>query len=111
MWVLEAERYSLLNLATDALRAGDLAAAEARLVEIEPLLDHSQYSRFRYLNRYQLLHSEVALTRGDHALALRWADEAEALATAKGMRNLSADIPSEVGDVEKWIASVWKRKK
>lgn len=84
--VVEAERYSLLNLATDVLRAGDVTAVEARLAEVELLLDQSQYSRFRYVNRYQLLRAEVALARSDGDAALRWIDEAQALAAAKGVR-------------------------
>jgi DNA-binding CsgD family transcriptional regulator/tetratricopeptide (TPR) repeat protein len=86
VWVIEAERYSLLNLATDALLAGDVAAAQAWLEETEPLLDRSQYSRFRYLNRYQVLRAELALAQADHHLAARWAEEAHALAAAKGVR-------------------------
>ena len=86
VWVIEAERYSLLNLATDALLAGDVPTAQARLAEVEPLLDRSQYSRFRYLNRYQLLRAELALAQFDAQTAARWAEEACALATAKGVR-------------------------
>ena len=37
---------------------------------MEPLLDRSQYSRFRYLNRYQLLRGEVALARAEPALVI-----------------------------------------
>jgi Xaa-Pro aminopeptidase len=34
--------------------------------------------------------------------------EDDVLVTPKGMRNLSADIPSEARDVERWIKQVWK---
>jgi Xaa-Pro aminopeptidase len=34
--------------------------------------------------------------------------EDDVLVTAKGMRNLSADIPSEAAAVEGWMAKVWK---
>jgi len=34
--------------------------------------------------------------------------EDDVVVTAKGMRNLSADIPSEASDVEAWMAKVWK---
>jgi Xaa-Pro aminopeptidase len=34
--------------------------------------------------------------------------EDDVVVTAKGMRNLSADIPSEASDVEGWMAKVWK---
>jgi ATP/maltotriose-dependent transcriptional regulator MalT len=84
--VTEAERYSLLNLATDALHAGALEIAEAHLREFEVRLDDRQYSRFRYVNRYHLLRCELALARGEHAAAMGWADEATALAAAQGMR-------------------------
>jgi DNA-binding CsgD family transcriptional regulator/tetratricopeptide (TPR) repeat protein len=86
VWVIEAERYSLLNLATDALLASNVREAQAYLNEIEPLLDRSQYSRFRYLNRYQLLRSELALVQADQPTAARWAEEALALAEAKGVQ-------------------------
>jgi tetratricopeptide (TPR) repeat protein len=59
--VTEAERYSLLNLVTDALQARDMEVAAAHLQRFEQMLDHSEYSRFRYLNRYQLLRAEISL--------------------------------------------------
>src|SRR4030095_14364110 len=34
--------------------------------------------------------------------------EDDVLVTARGMRNLSADFPSEASDVEAWMAKVWK---
>ena len=34
--------------------------------------------------------------------------EDDVLVTAKGMRNLSRDFPSEATDVERWMAGVWK---
>ncbi|HET9156183.1 MAG TPA: M24 family metallopeptidase, partial [Myxococcaceae bacterium] len=34
--------------------------------------------------------------------------EDDVVVTARGMRNLSADIPSEASDVEAWMAKVWK---
>ncbi len=37
--------------------------------------------------------------------------EDDVLVTAKGMRNLTADIPSESRDVEAWMAGIWKGKK
>jgi ATP/maltotriose-dependent transcriptional regulator MalT len=81
--VAEAECYALINLATDELRAGHVDAAEAHLRAFEPLLDHGTYSRFRYLNRYQLVQAELALLRADYAAARRWSEEAKALAAAK----------------------------
>ncbi len=35
--------------------------------------------------------------------------EDDVLVTAKGMKNLSASIPSKPDDVEKWIKSIWKK--
>lgn len=84
--VAEAERYSLLNLATDALYAGWLDASQVWLDEFEHILDHSEYSRIRYLNRYQLLQAQIAVARQDFDAALRWSDEAARMATAKGVR-------------------------
>lgn len=34
--------------------------------------------------------------------------EDDVVVTARGMRNLSADIPSEASEVERWMAKVWK---
>jgi Xaa-Pro aminopeptidase len=36
--------------------------------------------------------------------------EDDVLVTAKGMRNLSRDFPSEAGAVEAWMAKVWKKR-
>ena len=82
----EALRYTLLNLATDELAAGHLQQAERYLAEFERMLDDIEYARFRYLNRYQLVRAEVALAQGGLNAARGWAQEAAALATAKGMR-------------------------
>jgi DNA-binding CsgD family transcriptional regulator/tetratricopeptide (TPR) repeat protein len=84
--VSEAERYTLLNLATDELYAGRVDAAERYLAAFDQVLDDNEYGRFRHLNRYQLLRAEVALARRDFDPALRWSQEAAALAAAKGMR-------------------------
>ena len=82
----EAMRYTLLNLATDELGAGRLQQAEEYLAEFERVLDDVEYARFRYLNRYQLVRAEVALAHGELDAASGWAQEAAALATAKGVR-------------------------
>jgi Xaa-Pro aminopeptidase len=37
--------------------------------------------------------------------------EDDVLVTAKGMKNLSANIPSEASAVERWMASTWKAKR
>ena len=84
--VMEAERYSLLNLASTALHAGEVEGAAGYLDEVAPKLDTTPYSRFRYLNRYQLLRAELCLATQDRDQARRWAEEARALAMAKGVR-------------------------
>jgi DNA-binding CsgD family transcriptional regulator len=84
--VTEAERYTLLDLATDELTAGNLNAAAAHLREFEPLLAQHEYGLIRYLNRYQLVRGELALAQADPHAALAAAGEALRLATEKGMR-------------------------
>jgi len=37
--------------------------------------------------------------------------EDDVLVTEDGMKNLSADIPSELDDVEEWMADLWKKRK
>jgi ATP/maltotriose-dependent transcriptional regulator MalT len=108
--VTEAERYSLLNLATDALQIGDLDAAETRLLEFERSLDDWEYSRFRYENRHQLLRAELALARAEHDDALRWTVAAGALAEAKGMpknvakcRMLEGRVSLALGDANQAV--------
>jgi DNA-binding CsgD family transcriptional regulator len=65
-------------------------AAEAHLRAFEPMLEHGEYSRFRYLNRYQLVQAELALLRADYTATRRWSEEAKALAEAKEMpKNLA----------------------
>jgi DNA-binding CsgD family transcriptional regulator len=82
----EAERYALLNLATDELTAGNIGAAADHLRAFEPLLEQHEYGLIRYLNRYQLVRGELALAQGDPVSALSAANEASLLATGKGMR-------------------------
>ena len=50
------------------------------------LKDHSKFVSFRYLNRYQLLLSEMYLESGDFARAIREGREARVLAQSKGVR-------------------------
>jgi DNA-binding CsgD family transcriptional regulator len=84
--VTEAERYALLNLATDELTAGNIDAAAEHLRAFEPLLEQHEYGLIRYLNRYQLVRGELALAQGDPVSTLGAANEATLLATEKGMR-------------------------
>jgi DNA-binding CsgD family transcriptional regulator/tetratricopeptide (TPR) repeat protein len=81
----EAERHTLLNLVANHLAGGDADGAAARLDEYDALQGEINYVRFRYLGRYHLLRAEVALVQGDHATTLRFAREAEAVATNHDM--------------------------
>jgi DNA-binding CsgD family transcriptional regulator/tetratricopeptide (TPR) repeat protein len=84
--VTEAERYTLLNLATDELNAGNIDAAAAHLHAFEPLLEQHEYGLIRYLTRYHLVRGELALAQGDPVSTLDDAAEAACLATETGMR-------------------------
>jgi ATP/maltotriose-dependent transcriptional regulator MalT len=81
----EAEHYTLLNLATDAMAAGKLDAAAEILSTFESFVDQVEYARFRYLNRYQLTRAELALAQGRMRIALDAAAEAADLAASKDM--------------------------
>jgi len=86
----EAECYTLLNLATDALYAAELGAAERYAREFASVAERGAYSRYRFTNRYQLLQAELALARGDDEVAARHAQEAAKAAAARGLlKNLA----------------------
>lgn len=80
---LETACYALLNLATDHLKAGRLEATTPFIREFEAIYNRSEYGRFRFLNRYQLLRAELALARGEFDTARKYAGEAAELAHAK----------------------------
>jgi len=84
--IREAECYCLLNLATDRLQLGDVEAAELHLQDFEEMDKGIEYARFRYLNRYHLTRSQLALARHDPEEALSWARAAEDAAAAKRVR-------------------------
>jgi ATP/maltotriose-dependent transcriptional regulator MalT len=84
--VTEAERYALLNLATDALGLGDVDHATTYLDTFTQLLDDGEYARLRYLNRSQLLRAELMLVVGDAPASLALAEEAARQASVKGVR-------------------------
>ena len=63
--VHEMERYSLLNVTADLVRLGRLDEALDSLAEFEAIKDLTEFVRFRYFNRYQLLLAEMDLARGD----------------------------------------------
>lgn len=104
---LETACYALLNLATDHLSAGRLEATTPFIREFEAIYNRSEYGRFRFLNRYQLLQAELALARGEFDDARNHAGKAAELATAKKMpKNLAKSFLYEgqawlgLGDLE-----------
>jgi DNA-binding CsgD family transcriptional regulator len=74
--LVEAECYSLLNIATDELCLNHIAHAEQRLAEFEALLPRAEYSRPRYFNRYLIFLAELALANDEPEAALTRAHEA-----------------------------------
>lgn len=84
--VTEAERYALLDLATDELTLGNPEAAAAHLRAFEPLLEQHEYGRIRYTNRYHLVRGDLALAQEDPDAALLAASDAALLAAEHGMR-------------------------
>lgn len=100
--IAEAERYALLNLASGELAAGRLDACEQRIREFEHLLGRSEYARFRYLNRYQLLRAEASLAQGKPERAIDWAEQACDLATSKG--NQKNQTRAELLTGRAWLA-------
>jgi Xaa-Pro aminopeptidase len=49
---------------------------------------------------------DLTVPAGYRGIGVRIEDDV--LVTAKGVRNLSAAIPSEASEVEQWMARVWK---
>ncbi|MEM7130880.1 MAG: BTAD domain-containing putative transcriptional regulator [Chloroflexota bacterium] len=82
---LEAQHYTLLNLATDALQAGRLGLTSEYLGEFEAI-HKTLFAHFRYINRYHLLQAEFALARQEPDEALNYLSEAQTLAEAKSMK-------------------------
>jgi DNA-binding CsgD family transcriptional regulator/tetratricopeptide (TPR) repeat protein len=92
----EAERYSLLNLATDWLALGQVEQARDYAAEFEAVKDLHEYGYFRYFNRYQLLMSEILLVQGDYESALRQAREARSLAESRNIhKNVARGLFNE----------------
>ncbi len=77
--------YTLLDLATNHLYAGDSDRSLSYLQQFESVQKHLYSAEFRYLNRLQLLQAELALARGEYDRALAYATEAGKLAAAKNM--------------------------
>jgi DNA-binding CsgD family transcriptional regulator len=84
--VTEAERYALVDLATDELTLGNPEAAAEHLRAFAPLLEQHEYGRIRYTNRYHLVRGELALAQGDPDAAMLAAGDAALLATENDMR-------------------------
>lgn len=83
----EATAYALLELATQHVREGQIAAAAPYVREFEALSDRStDYVRFRYMNRYCLLQTELALAQGHFEEALEQSMQARQEAEATGLR-------------------------
>lgn len=79
----EMERYSLLNIATDLLHLNRRDEALEVIAEFEAIKDMTEFSRFRYFNRYQLLMTEVHLARQEFDRAIGLAREARELAQSR----------------------------
>jgi predicted ATPase/DNA-binding CsgD family transcriptional regulator len=86
MQSIEMRRYSLLNIATDYVHLNRLVEAQNALDQFNLIKEKSEFVAFRYLNRYQLLLSEIHLVRGDFTSAIEMGREARALAQSKGVR-------------------------
>lgn len=83
----EATCYALLELATQHLREGQVAATAPYIREFEVLSARStDYVRFRYMNRYRLLQAELALALGQFEEALAQSAQTRADAEATGLR-------------------------
>ena len=80
----EMECYSILNVATDLLALGRRAEARGRIAEFEAIKDATEFSHFRYVNRYHLLLAEAAVLEGDGERAVRQARNAQRLGREAG---------------------------
>lgn len=82
----ECACYSLLDLATNQLEAGQPEAAMAYFQEFETVFSQADYAWYRYSNRAQLFQAELALAQGAYVRALEHVAKATQLAQAKTMR-------------------------
>lgn len=108
---IEPACYALLDLATHHLHAGQIDAAKIHIQEFEAISNRTDYVRFRYMNRYQLLMTELALAQSQFDQALNYASTALQEAVSKGMRkNITKCMLFEgqallrLGQVDKAIA-------
>lgn len=80
----EIQRYCLMNAATDLIHLGRLDEAGEYLLRFEAMKTVPDYARFRYLNRYLLLRSELHLSRQQFKKAIEFAQEARSFAEQYG---------------------------
>ncbi len=83
---IEATCYALLDLSTHYLHTGRLSEISPYIQEFEQICNMTDYVRFRYMNRYQLLQTEVALVQGQFEDALEYAATARQAAEFNHMR-------------------------
>jgi DNA-binding NarL/FixJ family response regulator len=89
----EMERYSLLNIAADLLYAGRREEALEVVAEFEAIKDMTEFSHFRYFNRYQLLMTEIHLAQDELDLAIQQAREARELARSRDIfKNMAKSL-------------------
>ncbi|MEZ4675974.1 MAG: LuxR C-terminal-related transcriptional regulator [Caldilineaceae bacterium] len=85
-YAYECACYSLLDLATTALVAGDKATAESYFQQFKADYGQPVYAWYRYGNRAQLFQAELALAAHDYSSAINYATAAEAIAQAESMQ-------------------------
>jgi DNA-binding SARP family transcriptional activator len=83
---LEAEANALVNLGTDALRAGHCARAQAHFARAAALIDRDEWFTWRYRMRLLVGLGELALQEGAPEQALACAQQALAVAGPTGSR-------------------------
>ncbi len=81
----EMQRYSLLNMATDALHLGKLDEVQDAITQFLAVNEGLEFGGFRYFNRYQLLMSELNLVQNEPDRAIELAQQARTLAQSKGI--------------------------
>jgi DNA-binding CsgD family transcriptional regulator/tetratricopeptide (TPR) repeat protein len=79
----EMQRYSLLNIATDNLHLRKLDEVQDAITQFEAVNEGREFGGFRYLNRYQLLRSELNLVQNEPERAIELAQEARVMAQSK----------------------------
>ena len=83
---IEATCYALLDMSTHYLHSGRLDEISQYIHEFEKICNRTDYGRFRYMNRYQLLQVEIALAQGQFEQALEHTVKARQAAEFNHMR-------------------------